>query len=144
MDRQSTLVAAGTGTVAGVGASIIQAAIGWLISRYVLPEGHDNHIAPRFINRLRLFAAKPPNPVVEWLLGTAFHLGYGAGWGALFGVTRRWTRAPESMLAPVFAGLIYLTAVFAWPWPRDESSRCERWPSRLRRPAAPRPSSRQT
>jgi MFS family permease len=102
--------AAGVGAFAGVLASIVQVLIGWLLDRFFLPRGHDNNIAPRFVSRVFRRSGRRSNPVRDWALGTLFHLGYGLGWGTLFGTVRRWSRLPSWLVGSAAGVLIYLSA----------------------------------
>ena len=104
-------VGAGTiGAGAGAIASIVQAAVGAVLNQTLLPPGHDNNIAPRFINRTARKTGHRSSPVQDWFLGTVFHFAYGMGWGALFGVARKWSRLPSLPLAGLIGGAIYLVA----------------------------------
>ena len=102
----STAGIAGAG--AGTLASIVQVLVGWLIDWLFLPPGHDNNIAPRLVDRSVRKAGGRPNPVLSWLLGTGFHLGYGVSWGIAYGLLRRWSRAPVPLLTAFVTWLIYL------------------------------------
>jgi hypothetical protein len=48
--------------------------------------------------------------VRDWTLGTAFHFGYGIGWGGAFGLIQRWSGAPAPLLGLGMGGLLYLLA----------------------------------
>lgn len=102
--------AAGAGAFAGFLACLVQVIVGWFLDRFFLPRGHDNNIAPRFVNRVFRRSGRRANPVRDWVLGTLFHLGYGLGWGTLFGMARRWSGLPSWVLASAAGLLIYLAA----------------------------------
>lgn len=104
--RETSLI----GAAAGVIAATVQVVVGWVLSQTLLPAGHDNNISPRFVNRLIHERGKRTNPLVDWLLGTLFHYGYGIGWGLVFGLLKRWTRLPSLPLGGLIGWLIYLLA----------------------------------
>jgi hypothetical protein len=108
--RHSYRQAATTGALAGIAAGTIQVLVGLLIEKLLLPPGEDNEISPRLVDRLLKRAHKPTSPLLDWLLGTVFHFAYGAGWGALYGVARRWSDLPHPFLAAVTGWMIYLAA----------------------------------
>jgi hypothetical protein len=110
MGSQAYIRAGAIGAGAGVVASVVQAAIGVALDKLLLPPGHDNNIAPRLINRTARQLGHRSNPVVDWLLGTGFHLGYGMGWGGVFGVLRHWSGLPSPALAAALACIMYLVA----------------------------------
>jgi hypothetical protein len=102
--------AAMRGAAAGIVGSLIQVGVGLALDRLVLPPRQHNNIAPRLIKRLAQWTGRRGNAARDWTLGTLFHLGYGAGWGALLGVGRAATDAPPS--APTASGgaLVYAAA----------------------------------
>lgn len=108
--RRRLLETATRGAVAGLAGGIVQAAIGYLIDRALLPRGHDNNIAPRLFSRLFQRSGQAPHPVRDWLIGTIFHELYGMGWGILQAVAADRLRVPAPVLAPPLSGLIYLLA----------------------------------
>jgi hypothetical protein len=108
--RPSYPTAAGVGAAAGLVGSVVQVLVGLLLDKAVLPRGQDNNIAPRFVTRLFQSQGEPANPARDWALGTAFHLGYGVGWGAAYGLARRRTGLPPSLLGVLTGLLIYLLA----------------------------------
>jgi hypothetical protein len=72
------------GAGAGIVAATVQVALGKAEEWLLLPPGEDANIAPRFVQRLaEHLGASLPHPA-RWVLGTLFHYGYGAGWGALY------------------------------------------------------------
>jgi hypothetical protein len=72
------------GAGAGVVAGTAQVALGKTEEWLLLPPGEDANIAPRFVQRLaeRLGTSLPD--AARWALGTLFHYGYSAGWGAVY------------------------------------------------------------
>jgi hypothetical protein len=108
--RRPLLQTATRGAVAGLTGSIVQAGIGYLIDRALLPRGHNNNIAPRLFSRLFQRAGRAPQPVRDWLFGTIFHGLYGVSWGVLQAVLADRLRIPAAVLAPPLTGLIYLVA----------------------------------
>ena len=108
--RPSSLEAASWGAVAGVIAGVIQVLVGLLLDRILLPPREHNNIAPRFVKRLFQLQGRGSRPVRDWTLGTLFHFGYGVGWGAAFGLARRWSGIPSPLLGVGTGFLIYLLA----------------------------------
>lgn len=98
------------GAVAGILGSVVQAGVGLALDRLLLPPRQHNKIAPRLIKRLAQWTGRRGSAPRDWTLGTLFHLGYGAGWGALLSVARRLTGAGPAPLGAVGAALIYLAA----------------------------------
>jgi hypothetical protein len=105
--RRQDLAAAGSGAAAGLAASVVQTGVGLALDRLLLPHGHDNNIAPRLVDRVARRAGHHTPSAIDWAMGTAFHLGYGLGWGALFGVVRRRSRAPGLLLGSALGALLY-------------------------------------
>ena len=108
--RPSSLEAASWGAVAGVIASVVQVLVGFALDALVLPRRQHNNIAPRFIKRLFQLGGRGQHPVRDWTLGTLFHFGYGVGWGAAFGLARRWSGIPSALLGVGTGFLIYVLA----------------------------------
>src|SRR5919202_7069356 len=108
--RRPLLETATHGAVAGLAGSLVQAAIGYLIDRALLPREHNNNMAPRLFARLFQRSGQAPHPVRDWLLGAIFHELYGVGWGVLQAVAADRLRVPAPALAPPLSGLIYLLA----------------------------------
>ncbi len=76
--------AGATGAVAGIVAGTVQVALGKAEEVLLLPPGEDANIAPRFVQRLAEgLGSSLPHPA-RWVLGTLFHYGYSAAWGALY------------------------------------------------------------
>src|SRR5579884_1702481 len=108
--RRADLDAATSGAKAGAIASVVQVALGWLLDQLLLPPGHDNNIAPRLVDRAAARAGQDTHPLLDWILGSVFHFGYGLGWGALFGLLRRHLPLPSLALGSAMGGAIYLIA----------------------------------
>ena len=98
------------GVVAGLAGSVVQAGVGHLVDRALLPRAHNNNIAPRLSARLFQRSGHAPHPVRDWLLGTLFHEFYGAGWGVIHALAADGLRVPAPVLAPAVSMLIYLVA----------------------------------
>jgi hypothetical protein len=108
--RRQDLTAGATGAAAGLAASFVQTGVGLMLDRVLLPPNHDNNIAPRLVDRVAGRAGHHTPSAFDWAAGTAFHLGYGLGWGALFGVVQARVRAPGLLLGGALGGLLYLLA----------------------------------
>ena len=108
--RRPLLETARRGAVAGLTGSIVQAGVGYLIDRALLPRGHNNNIAPRLSARFFQRTGRAPQPVRDWLFGAIFHELYGVGWGVLQALAADRLRIPPPFLAPPLTGLIYLFA----------------------------------
>jgi hypothetical protein len=82
----AALRAGALGAGAGIVAGTVQVALGKAEEWLLLPRGEDANIAPRFVQRLaEHLGASLPHPA-RWALGTLFHYGYSAGWGALYAI----------------------------------------------------------
>jgi hypothetical protein len=96
--------------VAGVLGSVIQVGVGLALDKVLLPPKQHNNIAPRLIKRLAQWTGRRGSAPRDWTLGTLFHLGYGAGWGALLGVARELSDARPLPLGGAGSALVYLAA----------------------------------
>jgi hypothetical protein len=101
---------AARGAVAGVMGSIVQTGVGLACDKFLLPPKQHNNIAPRLIKRLAQWTGRRGSAPRDWSLGTLFHLGYGAGWGALLGLARQLTGAGPLPLGGLGGALVYLAA----------------------------------
>src|SRR5688572_4281819 len=101
---------AARGAVAGVLGSIVQTGVGLAFDKLLLPPKQHNNIAPRLIKRLAQWTGRRGSAPRDWTLGTLFHLGYGAGWGALLGVARDLSGAGPLTLGGIGGALVYLAA----------------------------------
>lgn len=104
----SVLGTLGRGVAAGFAATLVQTAVGKASEKLLrLPPREDSNIAPRLMHRLAAHAGHDLSSPAKWALGTVFHFGYGASWGALYGMARE--RRPVHPLpgGALLAGLIY-------------------------------------
>jgi hypothetical protein len=101
------------GALAGAAASVPQAMIGKIEEIIFLPAGEDSNIAPRLFDRLGRMAGENPSRAQEWILGTLFHVGYGAGWGALYGFA-----AERFSARPVIGGTVLGAVIYGITFPR--------------------------
>lgn len=95
------------GVAAGLLASVIQVAIGKTEDLAFLPEWEDSNIAPRLVDRLARDLGEDLSPTAEWTLGTAFHLGYGAFWGASYAAARERTGVDPLVGGTALGALIW-------------------------------------
>ncbi|HEV2121424.1 MAG TPA: hypothetical protein VGW38_01450 [Chloroflexota bacterium] len=109
-DRAILLRDAGRGVPAGLIGATFQVVAGWLLAKVLLPEGQDNNIAPRLVQRTLATLGRPEQPVRDWLLGSLFHFGYGAGWGIALARGRTLARLPGVLVAFPISLMIYLVA----------------------------------
>lgn len=111
---QSTASVLLKGSGAGVAAALLQAVAGKAYDVVLLPPGEDSHLAPRLVDRVgRAVGIRPTEPE-EWALGTAFHLGYGAFWGAAYAAARERTSVDPWVGGAVLGGLIYAITFPRW------------------------------
>lgn len=95
------------GATAGLMGTIVQTTIGATESALILPEHEDANIAPRLMDRIaRRFGEDLPLEL-EWLLGTAFHFGYGATWGALYALLEEQVEMHPAAGGAALGALIY-------------------------------------
>lgn len=96
------------GAGAGLLATAPQTLVGKLEERLFLPPGEDADIAPRLVERVAgRVGVRLPTPV-KWVLGTAYHLGYGCAWGAAYAFFHE--RRP---LPPLLGGFLLGCAIYA-------------------------------
>jgi hypothetical protein len=101
------------GAAAGVAGTLVQTMLGKAEERALLPPWEDSNIAPRFMNRLARDVGLTLPASAEWVLGTAFHLGYGVTWGALYAAARERLH-PH----PVAGGLALGALIYGITFPR--------------------------
>ena len=126
-----------TGSLAGLVAATAQVAVGKAEEVLFLPPGEDSNIAPRFVERLAEHAGESLPHSWRWVLGTLFHYGYGASWGALYAILECWLaarhRAPPPLLGGSLLGAVLYALAFG-PFGMAVQTGTERPPAR--RPAA--------
>jgi hypothetical protein len=101
------------GAAAGMIASVVQAAVGALESATFVPDGENANIAPRLMARLADGVGGSLNAVERWTLGTAYHVLYGAGWGAAYALVRERTSVP-----PLIGGALLGATIYTITFPR--------------------------
>jgi hypothetical protein len=110
----STTLAAVRGSAAGLLASVVQVAVGAAESALILPPHEDANIAPRLMDRLaRDLGAELPLEA-EWALGTLFHFGYGATWGAIYGMAEEQLEPHPLVGGAALGALIYAITFTRW------------------------------
>ena len=102
------------GAAAGVAASVVQAAIGKAEDLAFLPPHESADIAPRLVDRLAKKAGLEPERSTEWVLGTVFHVGYGAAWGMAYGLAQERLRLEPAVGGLLLGGLIYGITFPTW------------------------------
>lgn len=113
--REGTTEEAVLGAAAGVLASVVQAAIGKTEEKLMLPPWEDSNIAPRLVDRvLRRAGVDDPSLAAEWVLGTGYHLAYGAAWGAAYAAVRERHPVPPLLGGALLGGLIYGITFPSW------------------------------
>lgn len=102
-----------TGAAAGIVGSLVQVAVGKLEEMEFLPEREDSNFAPRLMDRLADHAGYELSKPAAWSLGTVFHLGYGAGWGALYALVRE-----HRPIHPLTGGVAMGSFIYLITFPR--------------------------
>ena len=103
------------GMVAGIGAGIVQVVIGKAEEKLLpLPRHEDADIAPRLVGRLAETTGTKLPDREKWILGTLFHFGYAAFWGAGYAAAVRDEPVPPVASGTLLGGLIYLIAFPNW------------------------------
>jgi len=95
------------GAAAGLAASVVQVVVGKAEDWLFLPRGETADIAPRLVDRaLQRIYTRASGPL-KWGAGTAFHLAYGALWGAVYGAVQRRLRLHPLLTGAGLGLLIY-------------------------------------
>ena len=102
-----TMTTALRGSAAGLAAGVVQVAVGAAESALFLPDHEDANIAPRLMDRLAKDLGKDLPLEAEWALGTLFHFGYAATWGALYGLADDAYEPHPLLGGAALGGLIY-------------------------------------
>jgi hypothetical protein len=102
------------GAVAGLGASLVQAAVGATESALLLPDHEDANIAPRLMDRLARDVGEEMPLEAEWLLGTLFHFGYGAAWGMLYAMADEHLDMHPALGGTALGAVIYAITFPEW------------------------------
>lgn len=110
----STTISALRGSAAGLAAGVVQVAVGAAESALFLPPHEDANIAPRLMDRLAKDMGKDLSLEAEWALGTAFHFGYAAGWGALYGLVDEKLEPHPLLGGAALGALIYAITFPRW------------------------------
>jgi ribose/xylose/arabinose/galactoside ABC-type transport system permease subunit len=95
------------GAAAGLAASVVQVVVGKTEQWLFLPHGETPDFAPRLVDRAFQRAYGRASAPVKWALGTLFHLGYGAFWGAVYGAAQRRLRLHPLLTGAGLGLLIY-------------------------------------
>lgn len=101
--RWSMLAGAGAGTLA----SVLQAAVGASETLAFLPKRENADLAPRMVKRISEGIGIEPSPAAEWILGTLYHLSYGAAWGAAYGAAQGRRQVHPFVAGVLLGGIIY-------------------------------------
>jgi len=101
------------GAAAGLAASVVQVVVGKAEDWLFLPRGETADIAPRLVDRMVQRLDTRASGPMKWAVGTAFHLGYGAFWGAVYGAVQRRLR-----LHPLLAGAGLGLLIYGITFPR--------------------------
>jgi hypothetical protein len=113
--RDEAMEEAVLGAAAGVLASVVQAAIGKTEEKLMLPPWEDSNIAPRLVDRvLRHAGVDDPSLATEWILGTGYHVAYGAAWGAAYAAVRERHPVRPLVGGALLGGLIYGITFPSW------------------------------
>lgn len=122
------------GAAAGMIASSIQAAVGKTGEQALLPPREDMDLAPVLVGRVAEYANVDVSDATRWILGTGFHYGYGAFWGAAYAAVHHRTRVPPVVGGLALGGLIHAITFPRWggavrthtvPAPRKRTLRME-------------------
>lgn len=107
-------LAASRGSAAGVLASVVQVAVGAAETALFLPPHEDANIAPRLVDRMARDLGRELSLEAEWVLGTLFHFGYGAAWGAIYGLVEERLEPHPLVGGGALGALIYAITFPRW------------------------------
>lgn len=102
------------GMGSGLAAGVLQVMVGKAEEKLLLPSGEDADIAPRLVRRLADDLGRRVSGPTAWALGTAFHFGYAAVWGALYALARERFRFSPLVGGAMLGGLIYGITFPSW------------------------------
>lgn len=102
------------GIGSGLAAGVLQVMVGKAEEKLLLPPGEDADIAPRLVRRLAEGVGERVSPPTAWVLGTAFHFGYAAFWGAVYALARERFRFSPVVGGAILGGLIYGITFPSW------------------------------
>lgn len=102
------------GAVSGLVATLVQTAIGKVEEKAFLPPWEDSNIAPRLVDRVLKRLDIDPSLATEWVLGTAYHLSYGASWGVGYAAVRERRPVHPLVGGALLGGVIYGVTFTRW------------------------------
>lgn len=104
---QTTISTLARGAAAGLAATLVQTAVGKAEELAFLPPGENSDFAPRLVHRLGQDVGVDVPESAKWTLGTLFHLGYGATWGAGYALVRERYPVHPVVGGALLGGIIY-------------------------------------
>jgi hypothetical protein len=104
---QTTISTLARGVAAGLAGTLVQTAVGKAEDLAFLPPSENSDISPRLVHRLGRDVGVDLSAPAKWTLGTAFHLGYGATWGAGYAAVRERYPVHPLVGGALLAGIIY-------------------------------------
>lgn len=109
-----TLPMLARGAVSGIAAAGIQVLIGKFEEMLLLPSWENSDIAPRLVKQLGDDVGIDVSVAAKWALGTVFHFGYGAAWGAGYALACERRPVHPLLGGALLSGLIYVITFPRW------------------------------